>query len=148
MDVSIGSVAIVLAMTILSPLNVALRPPVPGATCFNSPAGLLANLPLSGGGTYQTDIVSIVGFGNPGEGSPAGWIFTNRRGQMFLSVRKDGDESAAEALTLAGAPGAARIALGAIWGAFWQIDRKEAVGLTERLAKQARLFRCFEHPLG
>jgi hypothetical protein len=147
-DVRRGLLAIVLVATMaVSPGTERYRRPVPGATCLNSPASLQNNLPLSGGGTYQTDIVDIVGFASPGEHRVSGWIFTNRIGQLFFSVRKNAYHSAAQALTLADAFEAAATAREPYSTGFTQIDPREAAGLISRLTQRARVFRCFQHPL-
>jgi hypothetical protein len=120
----------------------ALIPPTPGQTCYGSSAALQANFPL-GTDSRETEIVNILGFAPSDVQDLAGWIYVNRRGNLFLMVRKGHNAAAATALREADSPQTARLAAAISYRTIMPVPTIESAGLVDRIARSATPFRCF-----
>jgi hypothetical protein len=126
----------------------AAAPPRRGVRGAESTLLLQQNLP-SNGSTRPTDIVAIFGFGSRERKRivPAGWIFVNRRGEVFLEVRRGENARAAQELRDATLPATAEIAEMLEPYTFARIPATEGRGLVERLSLTTEVYRCFTPPL-
>lgn len=83
-------------------------PKVGGAHCYESPAGLGANLPLNRSNERQTDVVDIDGAITQDQSLPQAWFYETREHRLFVEYSSDmGKRSLFQALSAIGAPQAA-----------------------------------------
>jgi hypothetical protein len=141
-----AAISMALFVAIASPSDAMLKP-VAGIGCDGSSQFLQQNLPLGpmksvGEGKFDTDIVDIGVFG-PRSFPIAGWLYTNRRGDLIIEVRKGDNEYAAEALQKAGSPATAKIARQIGFLTFSEVPKDEATGLEVRLREAKEFTRCF-----
>ena len=125
--------------------SVAAIAPKEGMSCYRSSMTLHMNLPMSDD-SEAADIVNIVAFAPKGSVDNAGWIYTNRRGTLFIEIHKGFNASAAHIMKSAGGPTSSEIAA-RLEAGIVQLPDPESRGLLARLSRSGELWRCFTRPL-
>jgi hypothetical protein len=64
-------------------------PKIGGAHCYESPAGLGANLPLNRSNERQTDVVDIDGTITQDQSLPQAWFYETREHRLFVEYSSD-----------------------------------------------------------
>ncbi len=98
--------------------------------------------------SHGADIVDIHGFMPPEGGVVVGFIYTTRRGDLFMQVERKNFDAASAALRSVGAVQLANAAqFGRPAGAIFPVRTAEAVGLLGKLRRRQQLYPCFTNPL-